>query len=91
MEAYQLQSPSHRVGFQIFLEIEVPRKVKYERERMFCGAIDPYKRYNIPVGEAAANQRFLQKSLRMELQRWKRYEARLGKHTRKTRDRSKDK
>ena len=49
MEAYQLQSPSRRVGFQILPEIEMSCKVKYERERMFCGAIDPNKRYDVPV------------------------------------------
>lgn len=49
MEAYQLQSPSRRVSFQILPEIEVSCKVKYEREWMFCGAIDPNKRYDVPV------------------------------------------
>jgi len=63
MEAYQLQSPSRRVGFQVLVEIEMFHKVEYEREWMACGAIDTYKRYNIPVGEAAANKRFLRKSL----------------------------
>jgi hypothetical protein len=68
MEAYQLQSPSRRADFQILPEIEMACKVKYERERMFGGAIDSYERYDVPMREATANQRFLRKPLWMAIQ-----------------------
>jgi len=43
VETYQLQSPSHRGGSQVFPEIEMSCEAKYERERMFCGAIYSYE------------------------------------------------
>jgi len=49
MEAYQLQSPSSRVGPQVLPEIEMPFKVKYERKRVHCGGINSYERHDVSV------------------------------------------
>jgi len=49
MEAYQLQSPSRRVGPQVLPEIEMSCKVEYERKRVNCGAINSYERHDVSV------------------------------------------
>ena len=65
-------------------------EAKYERERMFCGAIESYECNNVQSGVRGDCTPVLPaKSLRMGFQWQGRHEARLGEPTRKTRERSK--